>query len=69
MLNETEKKGIAGLRSNSGLVKGELLSLNVNNEVSKGIDVEKKVDLKIYSNRTILELKIEIAKKIKCGWD
>ena len=29
----------------------------------------KKFELKIYSNKTILELRIEIAKKIKTTWD
>lgn len=29
----------------------------------------KKIDLKIYSNKTILDLRVEIAKKIKVTWD
>ena len=69
LLDESEKHGIGNLKSHTGLVKGELLSFSVANEITSGSDVPKKVDLKLYSNTTVYELRLEISKQIKVTWD
>lgn len=69
LLNESEKRGIGSLKSLSGLVKGDLMTINVTNELTAGSDVPKKFELKIYSNKTLMELRMEISKKIKSSWD
>ena len=69
ILDESERKGIGNLRSHSALAKGELLSLNVINEITNGTDVPKKIELKVYSNITVYDLRVEVAKLAKVTWD
>ena len=57
------------VKSHSSLVKGEIMSFNVTNDISYGVDVPKKIDIKINSNKTIYDLKVEISKQAKCSWD
>jgi hypothetical protein len=45
------------------------MSFSVTNEISYGMDVPKKIDIKINSNKTIYDLKVEISKQAKCSWD
>jgi len=53
---ESEVNGIGGLKSHSGLVKGEVQTLTI---VSEMYTIqEKKFELKINSNKTIFDLKI-----------
>lgn len=61
MLNESEREGIGRLKSLSGLVKGDLLTLNINNEITSGQDIPKKVELKVNMNITVMELRLKIA--------
>ena len=69
LMDESEKKGVGNLKSHSALVKGELLSFSVTNDITSGGDVPKKVDLRVFSNITVYELRGEIAKLIKTSWD
>lgn len=64
-LNESEKKGVGNLKSHSALIKGEVININVKNNVTYGFDVEKKFEIKIPSNLTIFDLRLAIAKKCK----
>jgi len=69
IMDESEKKGIGNLKAHSGLVKGELLSLTIVNELTMGSDVPKKVEIKIHSNTTVYGLRVEIGKQLKATWD
>ena len=69
MMDESEKKGIGNLKSHSGLVKGELLGFTVNNDLTYGSDVPKKVEIKLHSNTTVYELRVEVGKQLKVTWD
>lgn len=60
ILDESEKKGIGKLKSHSALTRGELMNINVINELTSGIDVPKKIELKLYSNTTVHELRYKI---------
>lgn len=51
------------------MITGELLTLQIQNKITIGQDVPKATDIKIYSNKTIFELKILIAKEFKTSWD
>ena len=53
---ESEDNGIGGLKSHSGLVKGEIQTLTIISEMYT--IQEKKFELKINSNKTIFDLKI-----------
>jgi hypothetical protein len=68
-MDESEKKGVGNLKSHSGLVKGEILSFNVNNDLTSGSDVPKKVELRLPSNCTVYELRKEVGKAFKATWD
>jgi hypothetical protein len=50
-------------------VKGELMTFQITNDLTVGGDVPKKIELKLHSNRTVMEMRIEAAKKIKASWD
>ena len=69
LLNESEKNGIGSLTSLSGLVRGELMTFQITNDLTIGNDVPKKFEVKMHSNRTLMELRVELAKKIKASWD
>ena len=69
VMDESEKLGIGNLKSHSGLVKGELISLTIINDVSGGADVPKKAEIRMHSNTTIFGLRVEIAKQFKATWD
>lgn len=62
LLNESEKKGVGSLVSLNGLVPGEMLSFVINNEQSK-------FDIKMTSNHTVMDLRLEIAKKASLPWE
>lgn len=40
------------------MITGELLTLQVQNKNTIGQDVQKSADIKIYSNKTVFELKV-----------
>ncbi|EGR29288.1 ubiquitin carboxyl-terminal hydrolase family protein, putative [Ichthyophthirius multifiliis] len=69
LLNESEKKGIGNLKPLNGLVKGEIQNLLINNEATFNYEGNKKIEIKIESNKTIIDLKILIAKNIQTSWD
>jgi len=69
LFEESEKKGLGKLRTHSSNVKGEQIRLNIENDVSTGVDVARKVELSIYTSKTIAELKKELGKQIKYDWD
>jgi len=69
IMDESEKKGIGNLKSHSGLVKGEVLNFHVTNDVTSGVDVPKKVEIRIHSNATVFELRREIGRHFKATWD
>ena len=69
ILDQSERKGIGNLKSHSALVKGELMNFNIINDLSSSSDVPKKLEIRLYSNATIYELRVEIAKQIKETWD
>ena len=69
ILDESEKKGVGSLKSHSALIKGELLTFSVANEVSWGSEVPRKIDLRLHSNITIYELRIKVSKHFKVTWD
>jgi len=63
-MDESERKGVGGLKSHSAMLKGELLTLNVANNIgySSNPDIPKKITLKCYSNITFWEFKGLIGK-------
>ena len=67
MLNESEKKGTSGLKSHSSLAKGDMIKIQVSNEASSGQDIPKKTEIKINTNKTVYDLKVQIAKSIKAS--
>ena len=68
-LDQTEKNGLGSLKPHSSLFKGELISLNLTNEVTYGSDVQSKGEVKIYSNKTIFDLRVLAAKEFKTSWE
>ena len=62
MIDESERKGTGGLKSHSALLKGDLVTLSVTNNLSSK---NKKFDLHVYSNTTIWELKRAIGKQVE----
>ena len=67
LLNESEKKGVGSLVSLSGMVPGESMTFNINNEVSSSNP--KKFTIHLLSNRTVIELRLAIARKIQVNWE
>ena len=60
LIEETEKKGTAGVISHSSIIKNSLIKLKINNNIyTKAIpkNVERKFNLKVYSNTTLWDLK------------
>ena len=69
LFDESEKKGTGKIKYHSSLIKGELLTFVVNNDVTFGGDVPKKIDVKIHSNKTVFDLRHQIASQAKTSWD
>ena len=61
MIEESEKRGTAGVKSHSGLLKKKIFNL----KISSSLRSQKDFDLRIYGNTTIWELKEIIAKNSK----
>jgi len=59
IIEESEKKGTAGIRSHSALIKNKLLNINVISYIQRIKDFK----LKLYANTTFWELKEIISKK------
>ena len=69
MMDVTEANGIGVLKSHSGLTKGELINLSFTNDVTKGLRVPNKIELKLSSNTTIYSLRYKIGRRFLCSWD
>jgi hypothetical protein len=53
MIEESEKRGTAGVKSHSGLLKRKIINL----KITSSLRTQKDIDLRIYGNTTIWELK------------
>lgn len=65
----TEKKGLGTLKPHSSLFQGELITINATNEVNFGTDVPSKAEIKIFSNKTLFNLRVAVAKEFKTTWE
>jgi len=69
-LDVSEKFGNGNLRSHSALTKGEQQFLKISVEMGfPNSEMAPKFEMGIQSNKTVLSLKIELAKKLHCNWD
>jgi len=66
ILEESEKKGIAGLKSHSAMLKGEKMTINIQSTITSNIqNTPKKLEIELYSSTTIWDLRTTIAKAVK----
>ena len=65
MLEESEKNGTAGVKSHSGLLKRNIISLKVIDNIERNTEFF----IRVYSNTTMWDLKVIIGKKIKICFD
>jgi hypothetical protein len=66
LIEETEKKGTAGVISHSSLIKNSLINLKITNNIyNRAIPngVERKFTLKVYANTTLWDLKQVLGNK------
>ena len=62
LIIQSEKKGTAGVRPHSALLKGELLDrIQVSNNITYAKDAPRRFEMALYSNTTVWELKKKIA--------
>ncbi len=69
MIDQSEKKGTGGLKSHSALLKGEIITLEIKNNLTFSQHVPKKLDIEVYNNTTIWDLKAELGKFIESSAD
>ena len=67
MIDESERKGTGGVRSHTAILKGEKIDFVVHNRVTSGKGIPQKMEVEIYSNTTIWELKVELGKFVECS--
>lgn len=60
MIEESEKKGTARIKSHSGLIKNKIITLKINSFISKVPDSY----IKVFGNTTVWDLKEIISKKV-----
>lgn len=68
LIEDTEKKGTAGVLSHSSILKNKIVGLNIINDIkfrSIGHEMESSFSLTVYGNVTIWDLKILLAKRLK----
>jgi hypothetical protein len=65
MIEESEKKGTARVKSHSGLIKNKILKLKINSFIPKTPDSF----IKVFGNTTIWDLKEIISKKVGVAVD
>ena len=65
MLEESEKNGTAGVKSHSGLLKRNIITLKIIDNIERN----NEFFIKVYSNTTMWDLKEIISKKIKICFD
>lgn len=71
-IEECEKDGTGNLKSHNALLKGDLYSITVINNIAYhpySPDIPKKFEIKTYSNNTLWHLRYLIGKKVKCFYD
>ncbi len=65
MIEESEKKGTAMIKSHAGLIKKKVINLNINSYIHRVDDFK----LKLYANTTFWELKEIISKRVSISFD
>ena len=71
-LEESEKRGTGGLKSHSAMLRGDLYTLTIINQVSYQTNsphIPKKFDFKVYGNTSVWELRCMVGKAVKLYWD
>ena len=66
MIEKSEEKGTARVKSHSGLIKQKVLKLNIIDDTSSKFN---EFSIKVYGNTTIWELKEILSKKINVSVD
>jgi ubiquitin carboxyl-terminal hydrolase 34 len=69
ILDITETQGIGTLKSHSCIIPGEELTIQAMNDITLGINIPQKATIKVNSNDTVLQLRMEIGKEFKCNWE
>lgn len=69
ILSLSEIQGVGYLKSLHSLVKREMINFSILPDISGFYDVPRRFDVKISSNKTLLDLKLLIAGRIKCTWN
>jgi ubiquitin carboxyl-terminal hydrolase 34 len=67
LIEETEKKGTAGCISHSSILKGSVLTLKINNNIShkySGSKEIKELKLRVFANTTLWDLKCLIGNRL-----
>ena len=67
LIEETEKKGTAGVISHSSILKSRKIVLNITNDIRSRFiihEMEQSFTLTVYANLTIWDLKILLAKRL-----
>lgn len=65
MIEESEKKGTAGIKSHSALIKNKVINITVSSYILRVNDFK----LKLYANTTFWELKEIVSKKSSIALD
>jgi len=68
LIEETEKKGTAGVISHSSILKNKIFVLNIVNEIRTKLishEMESNFVLTVYGNVTVWDLKILLGKRLK----
>lgn len=65
MIEESEKKGTARVKSHAGLIKNKIIKLKINSFIPKVADTY----IKVFGNTTIWDLKEIISKKVSVAVD
>lgn len=71
-IEECEKDGTGSLVSHSALLKGDIHTITVVNNITYHIqdnEIPKKFEIKAYSNYTLWHVRCLIGKKVKCLYD
>ena len=63
MFMETETFGIGNIVAHNMLLKGDLLTLNIKNDINN--EADKKIKFLLFSNRTIWDFKLLVSQKTK----
>lgn len=67
-LEESEKRGTGGLKSHSAMLRGDLYTITIINQVSyttNSVHIPKKADFKVHGNTSVWELRCMAGKTVK----